>query len=742
MPSYTPIRELAAPAPRAEGPFLPAPAEAYRPQNLAVDMELGEPGVPLSHYLWILRRHRWRILGFVAATLAATLVLSKRITPIYESTVTVDVDRRIPSGVIGQEATAASLNDSDQFLATQVKLIQSDSVLRPVADQFKLREKEIEAGALDPSAPVTVQDAPVLLQNLKVARPPNTYLLLIGYRSADPHLAAAVANAVARSYLEHTYQIRFQSSESLSSFMEKQLEELKAKMERSSAALAQFEKELNVINPEEKTSILSARLMQLNTEYTNAQTERVRKETAQKSVSSGGLEAAQASSQGEALKRLTERLEDAQLRFADAGNRYGANHPEYKKAAAAVVESERQLKLGLLKAAQRVGVEYADALSREETLGKAVAETKTEFDRVNSRSFEYQALRREADADKKLYEELVTKIKEAGINAGFQNSAIRIADPARPSRKPVFPDLQLNLALAAVLSTLLGVGAAVIADVLDKTVRDPEHLLRTLNTEVVGSLPAAREVRERIPALLTEGGGLALTRSGTPAENNLRGYTEAIRTLRNSILLADFDRRLRSIMVTSASPSEGKSTTAASLAVANAQQGRKTLLVDGDLRRPSVHRRLELTCVTGLSDVLTKGLAWREALVRMESVANLDVLPAGPPSRRAGDVIGGELTRILEEAATEYDLIILDSPPLLGFPEPLQMATSVDGVLVVVRSGQTNRDALSSAIGTLSRLRANVLGIVMNEVRSDSSDGYYYYHSKYYRNYRHSTESA
>jgi capsular exopolysaccharide synthesis family protein len=693
---------------------------------MAADVEPVEAVTPLSHYLWVLRRHRWKILPFVLICLISTLIVSKRLTPIYESTVTVDVDRHIPSAVVGQEASqAAAPNDADQFLATQIKLIQSDAVLRPVADQYQLRE------AVEPSIDeLRAKDAPVALRNLKVSRPPNTYLLLISYRSTDPVLAANAANAIARSYVEHTYDIRFRSSASLSVFMEKQLEELKAKMERSSEALAQFEKELNVINPEEKTNILSARLLQLNTDYTVAETERVKSEAVFQAVSGGAMEAAQASSQGDALKKIEERLDDAREKFAQARAHYGANHPEYHKAQTEVQEIEKQLQDAKTNVMRRVEVEYGEALNRENMLKSAVTETKAEFDNLNARSFQYESLKREAEADKRLYEELTTKIKEAEINSGFQNSAIRIADTARPAIKAVFPNIKVNLALAFLFSMLLGVSAALVADALDRTVRDPEQVMRTLNTQVVGSLPVVKEVRAI--------NGSALITAKPKGESGITGYDEAVRTLRNSILLADFDRRLRTLMITSASPSEGKSTIATNLAIAHAQQGHKTLLIDGDLRRPSVHRRLDLPSTAGLSDLLTdQHLPWQEVLIHVEAVPNLDVLLAGPPSRRACDLIGIGLAEILEEARKEYDLILIDSPPLLGFPEPLQMSALVDGVLLVARSGQTNRKALGSTIGTLSRLRANVLGIVMNEVHADTSDTYYYhyYHPKYYRNY-------
>src|SRR5437762_5903926 len=453
------------------------PRVPYQPPNGPApgwDPEPEEPAVPLSHYLWILKRHRWKILAFVSVSVIATLIVSLRLTPIYESTAVIDIDHRMPTGILGQEATQSATNDADQFLATQIKLIQADAVLRPVAQKYKLRELENDDWDTRKIKQAEAEDTPVILKNLKVTRPPNTYILNISYQSKDKRLAADVANGIAQSYLEHTYTIRYRASAGLSQFMEKQLEELRAKMERSSAALVQFERELNVINPEEKTNIVSARLLQLNEEYTGAQADRVRREAAFSSVKDGSMAAAQVSTQGEALRRLTENLNDAQQKFADIKSRFGANHPEFKRAQAAVDEIERQLESTKDSIEHRVELEYRGAVDREQMLQKAVAETKAEFDRLNARSFEYQSLKREAEGDKKLYEDLVRKIKEAGINAGFQNSSIRVADAARPGLKPVFPIIPLNVAVAFLFSSLLAFGVAVVSDAMDNTLRDPE----------------------------------------------------------------------------------------------------------------------------------------------------------------------------------------------------------------------------------------------------------------------------
>lgn len=698
--------------------------------------------VPLAHYLWILRRHAWKIVAFMVMTVLAAFVVSSRLQPVYEATATVDIDRQAPSGIVGQEAQrVASVNDADQFLATQVKLIQSDSVLRPVTQKYNLLEHERQLDRAARTSMDAAKDAPVLLKHLKVSRPPNTYLLQISYRSPDARLAADVANGIARSYLEHTYNIRIRSSVSLSTFMEKQLEELRAKMERSSMALAQFERVLNVINPEEKTSILSARLLQLNSEYTNAQADRVRKEAAFNSGRGGSLEAAQVSSQGESLKRLTERVNEAQEKFAEVKGIFGANHPEYRKSASTLTELQRQFDGARLNVGRRVEIEYQESSTRERMLAKAVSETKAEFDKLNSRSFEYKQLKNEAEADKKLYEELVRKIREAGINAGFQSSAIRMADEARPAVKPVFPKIGLNVLLAFLFSMVLAVGVAVLTDTLDQTIRDPEQTARMLNTEVIGTLPVVRD-RKTFGHLLgtttptVTGTELVTTRNGVSPSAS--GFEEAVRTLRNSILLADFDGRLKSILMTSSAPGEGKSTAALHLAISHAEQHKKTLLIDGDLRRPTVHKNLKLDSHRGLSNVLTGDAKVEEVTVRSDATPNLYIIPAGPPNRRAADLIGQGMSDLLDRVVADYDLVVIDAPPLLGFAETLQMASSVDGVVVIALTGQTNRKAIASVLNVLKRLRANVLGLVLNQVDGNSSSGYHYYsyyytNAKYYR---------
>jgi capsular exopolysaccharide synthesis family protein len=707
----------------------------YQTHSEAVDTEAS--ALPLSHYLWLINREKWKLLAFVVVVVASTIIVSSRLTPYYQAVATIDIDRMQPTSVIGQEATQrATVNDSELFLSTQVKLIQSDSVLRPVAQQMKIPLSEVKGSKINS---VRAQEAPVTLPYLSVTRPPNSYLILISYRSPDPELAAEVSNAIAKSYIDHSYAIRFQASAGLSAFMTKGLDEMHAKMERSAAALAQFEKELNVIDPEQKTSIISSRLVQLTADYTTAQSDRARIEASAKLVRAGNLEGVEASIEGEQFRKLEDRLNEEQEKFDQAKTQYGPNHPEYKKAVNRVAELQRQFETLKAEIAQRVEVEYRQAVNREQLLQQNLNEAKAEFDSLGARSLEYKSLKRDADADKTVYEELTKRINEASINSGFQGSAIRLADLARPPLKPVFPRTRFNALIALLGSTLLGMGVVFLADSLDHTIRDPEQIRRELQTDVLGALPVVKSWRGHLPGSNSGKGGenskpLLIFEDGRHATD---AYEEAMRTLRDSILLPNLANPPRTLLMTSATPREGKTTTAVHLAVVHSQQKRRTLLIDADLRRPSVYGHLGVNNDHGLTDVVNGHADWRTLLQTPHGLPDLAVLPAGRPSRRAADGLGKTLSVLLDDAQKDFDLIICDAPPLLGFAESLQIAALVDGIVVVALAGRTQRPALASVVGNLRRLNANVMGVVLNEVRQDLSDRYYYYgyYGKYYGKY-------
>jgi capsular exopolysaccharide synthesis family protein len=271
---------------------------------------------------------------------------------------------------------------------------------------------------------------------------------------------------------------------------------------------------------------------------------------------------------------------------------------------------------------------------------------------------------------------------------------------------------------------------------LDNTLRDPEQVRNSLGVEVLGTLPEVKSWRHAIGLAKTDESSAA-TALSKPSRNGyatLGGYEESIRTLRNAVLLTHLDRNFRSLLVTSAQPGEGKSTVAAHFALTHALQGSRTLLVDGDMRRPSVHRRFGIENNGGFGAFL-QGKSPLSDLIQISPLSpDLHILTAGPASRRPDDWIRGRMDEILDELLVSYQFVVLDAPPLLGFAEPLEMATAVDGVMVVTRAGSTPRKQVASVFDLLSRLRANVLGMVLNQVNKSMSESYSYYgyYGKYY----------
>jgi len=734
MPDSNDSRPARASADSANGVRVPIPKTitielpADVPHLQKRDPRGGAGGSILLDYLWRIGRHKWKIILFVLASTVAAGYLSSRRIPIYQSTAMIEVDRGAPVAIVGQESQGAVTTDTEQFLTTQMKLIQSDSVLRPVVLQY---DPERVTG----NTPMPLADhvGPVELFNLAVTRPLNTYLIQITYRHPNKQLAATVANAVAESYIDQIYGNRYQAAAGLSSFMEKQLGDLRARMERSGAALTRFERDFQMIDPEQRTSIVSARLLQLNTEYTQAQSDRVRKEVAFNSVRAGSADAAFVSSQGEGLKKLQDRLNEAQEKFAQLKTQVGVNHPDYIQAASQVAELTNQIDALRKSAIARAGAEFQTSLERETMIQNVLAETKHEFDEVNAHSYKYRALKEDAENDKKLYDELMHKIQESSINSGFEGSWIRLVDRALPASTPVHHSVPTNVAVAFLLSGGMAIGAVLLFGTLDGRIQDPIQVTQ-MGSRVLGSLPLVPSWKRSANVGLIEAPPNVYDSTMVPAarhgrnrpDANCLAFEEALRWIRESILLSAPSRPIRTLLVTSASPKEGKSTFAARLAITNARHNTKTLLIDADLRNPSAHIGLGLNNTAGLSDVIRSQRDWRELVQTSPRVPNLEFLPAGPPSHRVFDLLGPTLEHILDEAYEQYGLIVIDSPPALEFAEPLKAASLADGVVVLAQASSTPRKALQAVLSALGGVNAEVVGVVLNRVNEQDAKKYYY----------------
>ena len=702
------------------------PAGPTQSQMLAYAAASGqsesEELLPIHHYLWLIRRAWWKIALAVITSTVLVTVFCFVVTPIYQSTARITVDNKTPSTLLGQGGQPQDSADVEEFLNTEMDLIASDAVLRPVAEQYHLLPRDKNGRELVPDGPVT-------LKNLSITHPANSLLLNISYRSADAHQAANVANAVAHAYIDHVYENRVSSSTSLSGVMEKQLDDLKLNMNKSAGALAAYQRQLGVVDPAAQTSMLAARVLQLNQDYTEAQNDRIRKQAAYNAMKSGDLAALEISTQADQLGKLQQQLQDEQQKVAEMRTHYGVNNPAMRAEDNQLAEMTRQYAAMRQDIGKRISTDYAQAANHEAMLRDALAQAKAQSDHLSADSVQYQQLQRDADANKTLYNELYQKIKEASIDSSFDNSTIRIADEARPQSKPIFPKKSIFIAMGFFLSLVFSTITVLLADLLDKSVRDPEQARRQLNLEVLGVLP---DVIEFKPA-----GRQLLLQNGTPQAAGGHGpidwarshgaYTEAIRTMRSLVLMERTREPLRSLLVTSAVAGEGKSTCTAHMAIAHAMQGRKTLLIDADLRRPSQHSHFALKNTQGLADVVLGGRSLAEVAQPAPGVGTLDVVTSGPISYKAAHLLGSRIPDLLEEAGKHYDLIVIDSPPMLGLAEPIQIACAADGVILITRAGETNQQVVAGALSTLQRLDVNVLGLVLNKVRREMSMTYRHY---------------
>jgi capsular exopolysaccharide synthesis family protein len=729
------------PAAPGAGALAPLSVQDLSTPLLVNPEEQSDVQLPLSHYVWLIRTHWMKMAAFIAFAVIATAMITARMTPLYESKASLYLDRNAAKNIVGQDSQSGTANkgDIDNYITSQTQIVQSDAVLRPVAKQFGL------GPFADPTtAPVSKHpDAPVHLKNLTVTRVTNSYMLTITYRSPDPVKAAQVANAIAQSYRDRTFELRQDGAATQAKYMEASLTELRDKTMASEEKVRKLENELAVINPDQKTSLASAALQQLEAQQGSATLDRVKAESLYNTLRTGDIDAAMATPLGSHINDDYAKLKDAQSRFEDIKLRYGRNADDYKAAEAEVRRWEQAVQQDRDSVQKQANAVYVTQKTQEAMVQDQLAAAKADYDQLNIRAMDYQTAKQEAAQDRSLYDELVKKIRENEINASFQNDMVRIADAARPNYAAVYPKKRLNLIVAFFASSLIAFIGLVAMDRVDTTIRNPEQVAQTLKARVIGGLPMMKKWRSTPSLALLQNASLLETGVGgdgkaVQTRTQLSGFEEAVRTLRNSIMLTDFDRRLKCILMTSASPSEGKSTVAAHLAIAHAEQGHKTLLIDGDMRRPSLHKLFGVDNVAGLSKVLEHGIDWHEILLKPRPDLELQIMPAGPSTRRAADLVGGALPQLLDRAREEFDLVILDAPPLLGFPEPLQMAASVDGVIVVTRAGQTERKAVAAVLNTLGHLRSNVVGLVLNEVRKDMGGGYYYgygYYGKYYGKY-------
>jgi capsular exopolysaccharide synthesis family protein len=563
---------------------------------------------------------------------------------------------------------------------------------------------------------------------------PNTRIIEIHYRSADKNLAANVVNTLITTYVEQNFKTRFESTMQASDWLSKQLVDLEMKVQTSQEKLVQYQKQHEILGIDEKQNITTSKLDELNKELTAAESDRMEKESVYRLVQSGDPDtaAAAATSAGPGssglMERMREQQADLKIQVAQLSTQFGTSYPKVVQLNTQIKEVDAQLQAEMTKVVSRVRSGYLASLQHESMLRQALEKQKQEANQLNESAIEYSLLKRDVESYRTLYEGLMEKLKEAGVTAGLRSNNIRSVDKARVPTYPSEPNVPRNLTFALALGLSTGIGLAFLLESMDNTVRTPEQAqaisaLPSLGMIPLGSRSGIEAAAKRLTVASSREAVELVTQSRPQSQ-----MAESYRALRTSLLLTSLGGPPKVILVTSALPQEGKTTTSINTAIVLAQKGTRVLLIDADLRRPSIHKTLGMGPKTGLSNVLTGNATLQQAVARSNILPALFVLTAGTPPPNPAELLASSNMRdILAELREQYDHIIVDTPPTLSVTDAVVMSTRADAVVLVIRSGQTTKQALRRARDLLMQVNARVAGVLLNAVDLTSPDYYYYY---------------
>ena len=700
----------------------------------------------LYDYLLILRKHQWLILSFMLAVVTVTTIATFRMQSIYVATTRIEIDRENANILPFPSDSYDYMIDLDNYIETQSRILTSETLaLHTIRDSGLWAPAEFSS-ANGPSEAIAVgslanQKRPPelgeFLGNLSAKRVPTTRLMDVSFESTDPQLAARIVNAHIAAYIEQNFRGKYEATTRASTWLTDQLTELKIKVQRAEDARIAYERQNQIWTLDDKQNITSQRLSDINRQLTEAQSERTRKESLYEFAKSGNLDALPQIQSNAALADLMKKQSDASSAYADALSQYGPNFPKVQRLQAQLKDFDQSIEKEKKNILDALESNYKEARQRESLLTQALDQRKAESNQMAEKLVEYNILKREAEANKTLYDGLMTKLKETAISQGLRSSNIRVVDPAMIPSTPSRPAKTRNVVLAFLIGLVGGIGLALMREYLDNTVKTPddiERLTRLPSLAVVPQFVDSNGDAKKRGLLKSFGANGHEKRIELVAQHLPKSQmSEAFRALRTSLLLSQADHPPQVILVTSALPREGKTTAAANLAVTLAQLGDSTVLVDADLRKPGIGRLLNLGSgkYAGLSSYLAGVSSLDLVTVPHPAIPNLAAIPTGPLPPNPADLLSShKFADAITELRTKYKFIVIDSPPVMAATDAVIVSVQTDGVLLVVRSGETPKEAFTRTRDLLNSVKCRILGVVLNAVDSSAPD--YYYSYRYY----------
>jgi capsular exopolysaccharide synthesis family protein len=732
-----------------------------RPNVGADDLNAGG----LSYYWFILRRHTglWILFAFLGALLGVLVAVPQ--TPVYRAHGSVEILDLNENFLNLKQATPVAENGAatDWDIQTEIKILQSESLKDRVIARLQKASPPAAEEASDESswrkalnltdhkgATAYEQLLGKAAKSLKIHAAGQTRILEITADSTNRELAANFVNTLANEFIEQSLESRWRVNERTNNWLSRQLDDMRIKLERSEDSLQGYARSSGLVFTDEKTNVSEEKLRQLQEELSKAEGERIAKQSVFELAQTSAADVLPDVLNDTGLQETQAKLTDLRQQAAELKTIYTPEHVKVKRVQAQISALEAVFDHDRNAIVNRIRTEYQESERKEKLLGAAYAAQTKLVTGEGEKAIQYNILKREVDTNRQIYEAMLQQLKESSIASAMRASNIRVLDPAKIPFSAFKPNPRQSGVLGLLAGLFLGTVFILMRDRMDRTIQQPGDSALYLNAPELGVIPSAAKNPVRHTGIKAE----SICRSASSTKSNGSGRVELATWNQKPSLVADSFRSIlisillsgdgaagpKSIVLTSGSPGEGKSTVTSNLAIALAEAGQRVLLIDADLRRPRQHEIFSVNNKRGVTTILRSeeqllDIDAVETLVRPTDVPGLYILTSGPPSASATNLLCGPLfPELLAYFRGEFETVLIDTPPMLQIPDARILGRLADGVILVIRAGQTTREAALAARRRFSQDGTNLIGTILNDWNAKHSpSGYYGSHENYYQ---------
>jgi len=708
-----------------------------------MDEFLKEDEKHLRDYFRLLLNRKWLILTVTAIIFLVFALNTVSKTPVYKATTQVLIEKNLTGAEL--QGSRVYMMWDPAFMGTQFELIRSYNVAHRVVEQLQLNTKykkyflqsdDAAATTSSPENPQSSTDstisgttrtdadiiASIIQGGIQISPIKKTKIVSISYSHEDPAIAQMVTNAIVQAYIDETLDIKSSLTKYSLTWMTSKAKEEQRKLEESEKKLQKFMRDNDIVTVENKLAVFPQKLSEFSSQLSIAQAkekenEAVFKQIVQARKDSKTLETIPLFSGNEVLRNLRERIYSSQQNIKELSKKFGYKHPAIIQAKAErnLLLKEREAEIRRIESATKNAYELSK--TRVQDISELIASTKAELLDMNERFVQYTIMAREKEMNQAVYDALSTSIKKENLTEQSQDLKIWVTKKAELPGAPSSPDMKKEMIQGLVFGLLGSILLALFLEYLDNTVKDAKTVEERLKLTVLGTVEDLNAQNESIETYVIE--------------RPLSPLAESYRLIRSSLLFSTPDHPPRTILITSMVEQEGKTSTTGNLAHILAQNDKKVLIIDCDMRRPRQHSVFGITNNYGLSNYLSGNTENSRQLIQNTQDGAISMIPSGPVPPNPAELLSSKkMVTILNKAREQFDFILLDSPPVLQVTDSLMLGQLVEGTIVVVRSGKTTYEMLESGIKKLKDGHIHILGLVLNRVKKDRlQNGYYGYNS-------------